>query len=159
MSTPPSPATHLWLRHSVRMYLASDLASAARPAIAIPMLLSSLKTFFCGEAISFGARLRAAITTWVPLRSPSDAPPCFTASMAYSTLVCSARRFGVQIKTKEHIFFKHLKSRWFLLWHIVTRLKLISSSLPSLKPAHCSFVSCDNSIPMDTYTAMRVRRS
>ena len=77
--------THLWLRHSVRMYLARVLASAVSPAMATPMLLSSLNTFFCGADISFGARFKAARTTWLPLRRPKEAPPCFTASIAYST--------------------------------------------------------------------------
>mmetsp|Transcript_9102 Transcript_9102/g.30166 ORF Transcript_9102/g.30166 Transcript_9102/m.30166 type:complete len:201 (+) Transcript_9102:642-1244(+) len=41
-----SSYTYLWLMHSVRMYLASTRASATRPAMAMPILSSILKTFF-----------------------------------------------------------------------------------------------------------------
>ena len=51
----------------------------------MPRWSSTLKHFCWCEASSDGARLSAATTACVPEVSPTQALPCFTDSMAYST--------------------------------------------------------------------------
>merc|ERR1719331_540926 len=77
--------TYLWFKLSVCMYLAKTRASAVRPAIAIPMCWSILKSFGWCEASSEGCLFRPAMTTCVSERRPTHALPCDTAQVAYST--------------------------------------------------------------------------
>ena len=60
-------STHLWFRHSLRMYLQSTLPSAVNPEIAIPIWSSTLNTLRWKEDNSDSDRFSVARTTWVPL--------------------------------------------------------------------------------------------
>ena len=59
--------THLWLRHSLRMYLHSDRPSDTRPEMAMPMWSSILNTLRSEEDSSDDERFRVATTTQVLL--------------------------------------------------------------------------------------------
>jgi len=77
--------TYLCCRHSVRMNLQSERASAVSPEIAMPTCSSTLKIFFWYDDMSLVERLSAVRTACVLERTPTHADPCFTASIAYST--------------------------------------------------------------------------
>jgi len=76
---------HLEFRHSFRMKLQSARASAVSPAIDTPRCSSIGRIFFWWSDSSEGALFRATRMACVFDFRPTQAEPCFTASMAYSS--------------------------------------------------------------------------
>ena len=80
------------------------------PDTAMPTWLSILKTFFWyDERSASWESLRAAITACVLFLMPTAHPPCFTASMAYSTW--KMRPWGLQVVTSVSYCVRPIESR------------------------------------------------
>uniref|UniRef100_A0A0D9YLX5 SMC hinge domain-containing protein n=1 Tax=Oryza glumipatula TaxID=40148 RepID=A0A0D9YLX5_9ORYZ len=89
--------TKAWLMHSERRNRERTRPSAVRPASATPAWSATRKTFRWWEESSEAALFAAARTAWVRERRPTQAEPCFTASMAYSTW--NSRPAGLHVVT------------------------------------------------------------
>lgn len=87
-------------------------ASAVRPAIPTPMWSSISSSFFWWEESSDTERLRAPRTAWVEERSPMQADPCLTDSMAYSTW--RRRPSGDQTVTSVSYWLRNMVG--FMFW-------------------------------------------
>lgn len=104
------------------------------PEIAIPMWSSILNTLRWYEDSSDGARFRAASTTCVSLLRPTQALPCLTASIAYSTC---------REKSRVGPAHKPLRPAWAVpTWcslpcglHVVTSVSYWLRNMPKCVPS------------------------